>query len=180
MLGHFPNPQGVPAPSNHFQEANRDVLALARNFELSALEDRVGPPWEIWQFNEIIFFSSVLIHFFSGILHFSCDSSRCTMQMSAECTQNESEWKEGSAELLLILVSASIATHSLPGIALVGTQPDDSESVRSSFNLWEVPLKLGDWAAGNLQIWIHLRQWKIPAKVGIFKIAKRGHKNGKT
>ena len=55
--------------------------------------------------------------------------------MSAECTQNESEWKEGSAELLLILVSASIATHSLPGIALVGTQPDDSESVRSSFNL---------------------------------------------
>jgi len=112
------------------------VLALARNFELSALEDRVGPPWEIWQFNEIIF-SSVLIQNFSGILQFSCDSSRnmCTMQMSAECTQNESEWKEGSAELLLILVSASIATHSLPGIALVGTQPDDSESVRSSFNL---------------------------------------------
>jgi hypothetical protein len=64
MLGHFPNPQGGTAPSSHFQEANRDVLALARNFELSALEDRVGPPWEIWQFNEIIFFSSVLIQNF--------------------------------------------------------------------------------------------------------------------
>ena len=87
--------------------------------------------------------------------------------MSAECTQNESEWKEGSAELLLILVSASIATHSLPGIALVGTQPDDSESVRSSFNLWEVreAWKLSRGKPPFESIWGN----SIPAKVGIFK-----------